>query len=105
MELKDLEKMTVVKLREEAHKFEDVKDALGMNKEQLIDLLCKKHGIHRPEKKVVGIDKAALKARIRALKARRAKALADHDPGKLADIRMRIKRYRRQIKSHVITTA
>jgi hypothetical protein len=103
MELKDLEKMTVVKLREEAHKFE-VKDALGMSKEQLIDLLCQKLGIHRPEKKVVGVDKAALKARIRALKARRAQALAQHDHQAMADIRMRLKRYRRKIKTHIIVT-
>jgi hypothetical protein len=103
MELKDLEKMTVVKLREEAHKFE-VKDALGMSKEQLIDLLCEKLGIHRPEKKVVGVDKAALKARIRALKARRAQALAQNDHQAVADIRMRLKRYRRKIKTHIIVT-
>lgn len=102
MELKDLEKMTVVKLREEAHKFE-VKDALGMDKEQLIDLLCEKYGIHRPEKKVVGVDKAALKARIRALKARRAEAMAKQDHQTLDDIRMRLKRYRRKIKTHIVT--
>lgn len=104
MELKDLEKMTVVKLREEAHKFEDVKDALGMSKEQLIELLCKKHGIHQHERLVVGIDKASLKKRIRALKAERGRALSAHDRLKLADIRMRMKRYKRMIKTHIVTT-
>jgi len=102
MELKDLEKMTVVKLREEAHKF-DVKDALGMGKEQLIELLCQKLGIHRPERKAVGIDKGALKSRIRALKSKRVKALEGRDGKALADLRMRMKRYKRMIKSHIVT--
>lgn len=105
MELKDLEKMTVTKLREEAHKFEDVKGASGMKKDQLIDLLCKKLDIHRPEKQIVGIDKSVLKARLRDLKAKRLQAEADHDHEALADIRKRIKTYKRSIRRHTVLNA
>jgi hypothetical protein len=102
MELKDLEKMTVTKLREEAAKFEDVKGTSGMKKDQLIDILCQKLDIHRPTKKVVGIDKAGLKARMRALKAKREQAAAEHDHEALKDIRARIKVYRRSIRRHMV---
>jgi hypothetical protein len=105
MELKDLEKMTVTKLREEAHKFEDVKGASGMKKDQLIDLLCEKLDIHRPKTKIVGIDKPALKARLRDLKAKRLQAEADHDHEALAEIRRRIKTYKRSIRRHTVQNA
>ena len=105
MELKDLEKMTAIKLREELAKFEDVKGVSGMKKAQLIDTLCQKLDIHRPEKAVVGIDKATLKARIRTLKSQREKAIAAHDHKTLADIRKRIKGYRRSIKKHTRVNA
>jgi hypothetical protein len=102
MEFKDLEKMTVTKLREEAAKFEDVKGTSGLKKDQLIDILCQKLEIHRPEKKIVGLDKAALKARMRALKDKRKQAEADHDHKALKDIRARIKVYRRSIRRHLV---
>ncbi len=105
MELKDLEKMTVVKLREEAAKFEDLKGVHGMNKAQLIDVLCQKLDVHRPERKVVGIDKPTIKGRLKALQVKRKQALADNDHRALADIRMRVKRYKRMIKKHISATA
>ncbi len=92
MELKELAKMTVVKLREEAHKFEDVKDALGMSKEQLIELLCKKYNIKRKQAVPTGIGRRALKGRIRELRRKKAEVLAAGD-GKS------IRRYRRRLKS------
>ena len=105
MELKDLEKMTVTKLREEVGKFEDVKGVSGMRKGQLIAIMCEKLDIHGPEKKVVGIDKSVLKARMRALKTKRVQAEADHDHEALADIRKRIKIYKRSIRKHTIASA
>lgn len=105
MELKDLEKMTVTKLREEVGKFDDVKGVSGMKKDKLIDIMCEKLDIHRPEKTVVGIDKAVLKARMRALKAERDKAAAAHDHEALANIRKRIKTYRRSIRKHTVASA
>jgi hypothetical protein len=105
MELKDLEKMTVTKLREEVGKFDDVKGVSGMKKDQLIAVMCEKLDIHRPEKKVVGIDKSVLKQRMRALKAKRIQAEADHDHEALADIRKRIKVYKRAIRKHSVASA
>ncbi len=105
MELKDLEKMTVTKLREEAAKFEDVKGVSGMKKDQLIDIMCEKLDIHRPKKQVEGIEKSVLKARMRALKAKRSQAEADHDHEALAEIRRRIKTYKRSIRRHTVVSA
>ncbi len=49
MELKELEKMKVDQLREEAAKLEGVEGISAMKKQQLIDLLCEKLDIQRPE--------------------------------------------------------
>ncbi|MFQ5790567.1 MAG: Rho termination factor N-terminal domain-containing protein [Acidobacteriota bacterium] len=105
MELKDLEKMTVLQLRQEASKFEDVKGVSGMKKQQLIDLLCGKLDIHAPERKIVGADKAKLRARIRELKAQRATALTRHDHEELAKLRKRIRIYKRSIRKHTVASA
>lgn len=102
MDFKDLEKMTVGKMREQLAKFEDVEGVSGMKKAQMIEILCEKLDIHPPEKTVVGIDKATLKARMHALKRERDKALAAHDHELLADIRKRIKAYKRSIKKHMV---
>jgi hypothetical protein len=105
MELKDLEKMTVTKLREEVGKFEEIKGVSGMRKDQLIDIMCEKLDIHRPEKQIVGIDKSVLKKRMRALKVKKAEAEAEHDHEALADIRKRIKTYKRSIRKHTVMRA
>ena len=98
MELKDLLKMTVVKLREEAHKFEDIKGAIGMTKEQLIDILCDKHGI--PKKKALpkGIGRHALKEKIRKMRARRDEVLGTGDRKKIVLHRRRLKSLRRRLR-------
>jgi hypothetical protein len=44
MEWKDLEKMTVLKLREEALKYPEIVGVHGKNKEQLIDEIAKALG-------------------------------------------------------------
>ena len=49
MELKDLEKMKVDELRAEASKLEGVDGVKTMKKQELIDLLCEKLNIQRPE--------------------------------------------------------
>ncbi len=105
MEFKDLEKMTVVKLREEAAKFEDLKNVSGMKKPQLIDVLCQKLEIARPHAEVEGVDKPTIKGRLKELQAKRKQALADRSHETLADLRMRIKRYKRMLKKHTHVTA
>jgi len=97
MELKDLAKMTVTKLREEAHKFE-VKDTLGMSKEQLIDLLCEKHNIVRKKEIPKGIGRHALKEKIRKLHAARGEMAATGDRKKIHVYRRRLKTMRRKLR-------
>lgn len=97
MTLQDLMKMTVVKLREEAHKFE-VKDALGMSKGQLIQLLCEKHGIEHKTEIAKGIGRRAMKTKIGELKKERAKLLAEGKAGAVYVNRRRIRSVRRRLR-------
>ena len=48
MEWKDMEKMTVLKLREEALKFPQIQSVHGKNKEQLMHELADTLGIKKP---------------------------------------------------------
>jgi DUF438 domain-containing protein len=105
MNYQDLEKMTVVKLREEASKLEDVKGVSGMKKEELIHLLCEKLSIPRPESKVEGVDKSRLKTKMRELKKRREEAVRNHDHQTLAEIRRRIRVYKRSLRKHTVKSA
>ena len=45
MELKDIQKMTVKKLREEAYKHKTISGIVGMKKNELVDALIKEFGI------------------------------------------------------------
>ena len=104
MDYHELEKTTVVHLREMAQEYEDVKGTSGMNKQQLIDLLCEKKGIERPHKVVVGIDKAAIKAEIRALKKVRQEALDTKDRKKLHETRHQLHRLRHKLRKAIKIT-
>lgn len=59
----------------------EVTGVTAMKKEQLVEMLAEKLGIERPHKVVTGLDKTAVKARIRELKKLRQQALeaGDHD--------------------------
>ena len=104
MDLKELEKMTVVKLREEAAKYEDVKGAIGMSKEQLIDLLCGKLGIDRTVHIPKGIGRHALKEKILKLKAQTTSLQAAGDRKKVHHHRRRLHALRRRLR-HVVALA
>ncbi len=97
MQYHELEKLTVAKLRELAHEFPDITGASGLHKEQLIDLLCQKMGIEKPHRVAVGVDKAAIKTQIRALKKERDEVIARKDRVKLAEIRRRMHLLRRDL--------
>jgi hypothetical protein len=97
MTLQDLMKMTVTKLREEAHKFE-VKDALGMSKDQLIELLCNKHGIEHKTEVAKGIGRRAMKAKIAELKKQRAQLLSEGSAQAVYVNRRRIRSVRRRLR-------
>ena len=90
MEWKDLEKMTAVKLREEALKFPKIESVHAKNKLQLMDELAHVLGIEKPHIHLTetGVHtKSDLKHRIHELKAERDKLLTLHDHNKLHEVR------------------
>jgi hypothetical protein len=101
MEWKDLEKMTVVKLREEALRFPQIESVHGKNKEQLMDELARALGIEKPRvhfsEKIVH-TKSDLKHRIHELKAQRDKFLVVHDHKGLHDVRREMHSLKHQIR-------
>ena len=76
MDFHELKKMTVAQMRSVAKESGGVTGYTQMNKEKLLAALCEHFGIDMHEHHhVVGIDKTAVKSRIRELKAERAAAL------------------------------
>src|SRR5262245_33809731 len=93
MDWKDLEKMTVLKLREEALKYPQIEGVHGKNKEQLMIEISKALGIERPHAHFtdnVVHTKADLKQQIQDLKLEREKLLESHDHKALHMIRREI---------------
>lgn len=100
MDAKTLNKMTVVKLREEALKFGDIAGVHGMNKAQLLEALREKYGIveEHSESELLSERKHAIKQKIKHLKAEKAQALAEKDTEKTALLQRRLRRQRRVLK-------
>jgi hypothetical protein len=101
MEWKDLEKMTVVKLREEALKFPQIEGVHGKNKERLMDELSVILGIEKPHVQFaeqVIHTKTELKHKIHDLKVEREKLLAKHDQKQLHDVRRQIHELKHTIR-------
>ncbi len=100
----ELKGKTIQELREIAKGVENQESVQGysqMNKDHLLPALCKALGIDMHEHHaVVGIDKPAIKAKMRELKQQRQAALEAHDPVKLKSIRRQIHRYNRRIRAH-----
>jgi hypothetical protein len=100
-----LKEKTVVELRDIAKgtQHEAVQGYTQLNKEHLIVALCTALNIPMHEHhEVVGIDKAGVKARMRALKRERDAAIEAHDSGKLKAIRRQIHHLNRRIREHMI---
>ena len=96
----ELKGKTVADLREIAGgiEHEAVKGATQMNKEHLLNALCTALGIDMHEHhEVVGIDKAGIKMKIRALKKKRDEILASPDRGELHGVLRRIHALKRTI--------
>ena len=101
----ELKHMTIAQLRELAQTVEQHEAVQGfsqMNKDHLLPALCKALGIDaHVHHHVVGIDKPALKARIKALKTQRLKAIEAHDHALLKNVRRQIHRINRDIRRHL----
>ncbi len=97
--IEELKHKTVADLREIAKgiEHEAVQGYTQLNKEHLIVALAKALGIQHEHHDVIGVDKGAIKARIRELKTKREAALAAHDHAQLKIVRRNIHRLKRQI--------
>jgi uncharacterized membrane protein YjjP (DUF1212 family) len=101
MEWKDLEKMTVLKLREEALKYPHIEGVHGKNKEQLMDEIAKALGMEKPHlhfTETIVHTKSGLKGKIRELKVEREKLLETHDHRKLHDVRRELHELKHTIR-------
>ena len=101
----ELKEKTIQELREIAKGVENQDAVQGysqLNKEHLLPALCKALGIDtREHHAVTGIDKPAIKAKIRDLKQKRAQALEAHDHDALKSVRRQMHHLNRQIRAHV----
>jgi ribosomal protein L29 len=100
----ELRQKTIQELREIAKDVENQEAVQGfsqMNKDHLLPALCKALGIDAHEHlEIVGINKPAIKAKMRDLRVQRDAAVAAHDSAKLKNIRRQIHHYNRQIRAH-----
>lgn len=104
----ELKLKTIQELRGIAKDVQDetVQGFSQMNKEHLLPALCKALHIDTHEHvAVVGIDKPAIKAKMRELKKQRDAAIASHEADTLKMIRRQIHRLNRQIRAHVARVA
>ena len=101
----ELKGKTVQELRDIAKTVEQHDAVQGysqMNKDHLLPALCKALGVDTHEHHaVVGIDKPAIKAKMRELKQKRDSALEAGDDELLKSVRRQIHRLNRQIRAHV----
>jgi len=103
VELRDLQKMTVVKLREEGLKHSSLSGVSAMDKTQLIAALAEVYGIDieaatRAAREQFAADKTGLKQAIRDLKAQRSAALTAHEAARVQRIRLDIKKRKRRLR-------
>ena len=100
----ELKKKTVAELRELASglQHEAVQGYTQLNKDHLLPALCKALGIDTHEHlAVVGIDKPAVKAKMRELREKCEVAREAHDHELLKSLRRQIHGLNRQIRAHV----
>ena len=105
-----LKGMTVAQMREIASgiEHEAVKGYTQLNKEHLLEALCKalKIDTHtRHKSKVVGKDKAKIKAKMKALKVKRDEALEAHDHVQLKKIRRELHGLKRSLRKAAAVAA
>jgi len=104
----ELKEKTIQELRDIAKDVhhDAVQGFSQMNKEHLLPALCRALGIPVHEHaEVVGIDKPAVKAKMRELKQKRDAAIASKDSETLKALRRQIHALNREIRRHILRTA
>ncbi len=100
-----LHKLTVADLRDIAKgiEHEAVQGYSQLNKEHLLPAICKALGIEaHAHHDVVGINKTAVKVKIRALKTKRDEILQTRDGKQLRRVRRKIHRLKRRIRAATV---
>jgi hypothetical protein len=100
----DLKQKTVAELREIAKgvQHDAVTGYSQMNKDRLLPALCRALHVDMTEHHVArGIDKGAIKAKMRELKKQRDHAVDVHDKHALHSIRRQLHALNRQIRAHL----
>jgi len=98
---KELKHKTAVQLKEIAKGIdhEAVKGYTQLNKDHLIEAICKALNIEMHEHhEVIGIDKGKIKLQIRELKKKRDRALADKDHKTMKSVRKEIKVLKNELR-------
>jgi hypothetical protein len=95
MDAKELLRLNVPKLREEALKVPGAVGVNGMKKEELVKLLAEAHGIVL-EQRTNSTEKVEIKKRLRLLKAKRDEVLARKAATELAHLRRGIRSLKRR---------
>jgi hypothetical protein len=101
----ELKEKTVADLREIAKgiEHEAVEGATQMNKDHLLKALCTALGIDMHEHhEVVGVDKAAIKVKIRDLRKKRDEILASQDRSQLRGVLRQIHAFKRTIRRAMV---
>jgi hypothetical protein len=101
----ELREKTVAELRAIAKgiEHEAVQGHTQMNKDRLLKAICEALGLEMRERhEVKGLDKGAIKARIKEFKKARDEALAAHDHDKLKAVRRRIHHFKRMLREATV---
>lgn len=99
MDWHQLHKKRVADLREMMQEhLPEVTGITQMKKVQLVELLADKLGIDKPHKVVTGLDKQAVKGKIKELKVLRQAALEAKDSSELKKQRRAIHRLKRRMR-------
>ena len=95
----ELEKLTVVKLREVAHEYPEIVGATGMKKEEIIKAILQARGepVEKEKKKDL-VHISHIKKEIKKLKEEQTKALADKDSKKASVLRKKISKLKKQTR-------
>jgi len=102
---KDLKHKTVAELREIASgiEHEAVQGYTQLNKEHLIEALCKALNIDMHEHhRAVGIEKTKIKSQIKALKQQRDEAIAAKNYAELKKVRLEIKKLKNRLRRAMV---
>jgi hypothetical protein len=101
----ELRHKKVAELRQVAAELgeEVIQGALQMNKEHLLEAICKALNLEmHVHHKVVGVDKAAIKAEIRKLKKQRDAAIAEKKKDELIKTRRKIRNLKKTLRRSIV---